>query len=214
STLSIAVFFYWLFLSNQDCGLKAYGSFEGVLKSAAEHKQIILSLITALLTIFCGLLLHKTSRAMLKRAWSYFAARILMVVGKSKSAAVFYFRRPLTILAVFALTVFLQLIVITGFWLLGSNMGIEAGIRYYLVFFPMTWVLGALPISVGGAVIVEGGLVTLFTHFAGVSVEKALAIALCQRLVWMLASLPGAIIHLSGAHLPKDFSVDYDKPII
>jgi hypothetical protein len=34
---------------------------------------------------------------------------------------------------------------------------------------------------------------------------------LCQRAVWMLASLPGAAIHLVGAHLPKDFSVDYDQ---
>jgi hypothetical protein len=29
----------------------------------------------------------------------------------------------------------------------------------------------------------------------------------------MLASLPGAVIHLSGAHLPKDFFVDCNKPI-
>lgn len=214
STLSIAVFFYWLFLSNQDCGLAALGNYKDVLKLAAEYKLVIFSFIAVLAVIFCALFLHSTSRAMLKRTWSYFAARLLTIIGKAKSAAVFYFRRPLTILAVFALTVFLQLIVITGFWLLGSNMGIEAGIKYYLVFFPMTWVLGALPVSVGGAVVVEGGLVTLFTHFAGVSVEKALAIALCQRLVWMLASLPGAIIHLFGAHLPKDFSVDYNEPII
>jgi hypothetical protein len=29
----------------------------------------------------------------------------------------------------------------------------------------------------------------------------------------LLASLPGAAIHLLGAHLPKDFFVDYDQPI-
>jgi hypothetical protein len=27
----------------------------------------------------------------------------------------------------------------------------------------------------------------------------------------LFASLPGAVIHLIGAHLPKDFSIDYDE---
>jgi hypothetical protein len=74
-------------------------------------------------------------------------------------------------------------------------------------------VLGAVPISIGGAGIVEGLLFFMFTKFAGVDEGPALALALCQRIVWMLTSLPGAAIHLFGAHLPKDFSVDYERPI-
>jgi len=70
-----------------------------------------------------------------------------------------------------------------------------------------------LPISIGGAVVVEGSLAYLFIHFAGVEAEAALALALCQRMVWMIASLPGAAIHLMGAHLPKDFFIDYNKSI-
>ena len=67
--------------------------------------------------------------------------------------------------------------------------------------------------SISGAVVVEGSLYYLFTHFAGVGKEQAMAIALCQRAIWMLTSLPGAVIHLVGAHLPKDFFIDYDKPV-
>jgi hypothetical protein len=63
-------------------------------------------------------------------------------------------------------------------------------------------------------VVVEGTLFYLFVNFAGVEKEAALALVLCQRIVWMLASLPGAVIHLVGAHLPKDFFVDYDKPVV
>jgi len=33
-------------------------------------------------------------------------------------------------------------------------------------------------------------------------------VAVVQRIVWMLASIPGAIIHVSGVHLPADFSVE------
>lgn len=119
----------------------------------------------------------------------------------------------MTILAVFGLTVFVQIMVITGFWFLGINMGIGASIKYYYVFFTLTWVLGAIPVSIGGVVVVEGSLVILFTQLAGVDESAAWAIALCQRAVWLLASLPGAAIHLLGAHLPKDFFVDYKKSI-
>jgi uncharacterized membrane protein YbhN (UPF0104 family) len=110
----------------------------------------------------------------------------------------------------FGLTVFLQLLTITGFWFLGRNIGVDVSIKYYYVFFTLTWVLGAVPISIGGVAVVEFSLVALFIKFAGVSKEAAAALALCQRAVWMLASLPGAAIHLMGAHLPKDFFIDYD----
>ena len=58
---------------------------------------------------------------------------------------------------------------------------------------------------------VEFTLAYLFINFAGVAPEAAGALALCQRAVWMLTSLPGAVIHLTGMHLPKDFSIDYQS---
>ena len=73
--------------------------------------------------------------------------------------------------------------------------------------------IGAVPVSIGGAVVVEVLLASMFINFAGVGEEPASALALCQRAVWMLASLPGAAIHLIGAHLPKDFFIDYKKSI-
>ena len=102
-------------------------------------------------------------------------------------------------------------------------MGIKAGLRYYYVFFTLTWVLGAVPVSIGGAVVVEGMLAYLFITFAGTARHAASTLVLCQRAVWMLASLPGAVIHLVGAHLPgggknglqspKDFFIDSKNSI-
>jgi len=43
--------------------------------------------------------------------------------------------------------------------------------------------------------------------------QEALALALCQRFIMLFASLPGALIHMIGAHLPKDFFVDYQEPV-
>lgn len=212
STLIIAGFFYTVFMRNQAEAVTFTGS-SGPLKFLAEHKGTILSLIVAFVVIFCTMLWHRRGRILLQRTWFRIRTHSLRAFEKCKNALIVYSGSPLTIFAVFVLTVALQIMVITGFWLLGKNLGIPASLKYYYVFFTLTWVLGALPISVGGAVVVEGTLAYFFIHYAGVEKEAAFALVMCQRIIWILASLPGAVIHLVGAHLPKDFFVDYDKPV-
>jgi uncharacterized membrane protein YbhN (UPF0104 family) len=133
----------------------------------------------------------------------------LTMARKFWAAVVIYGRNPLTILAAFGLTLLLQSIVITGFWLIGRRIGIEVSAKYYFVFFPLTWGFGAIPVSIGGAGVVEGGLAVLFVKVAGAAKVQALAIALIQRAVWIVAALPGAWIHWTGRHLPKEIAIDY-----
>jgi len=212
STLIIASFFYLLFLRGQGTVIPSDNQ-GGFLNSIAEHKGIILLATAAVLLAFCILLLCKQGRTILIKVWLSIRTHSIRIISRLKNAIFIYCHSPLTILAVFGLTVFLQIITITGFWFLGTNLGIEASIKYYYVFFTLTWVLGAVPVSIGGAVVVEVFLASLFIKFAGVGEEAASALALCQRAVWMLASLPGAMIHLTGAHLPKDFFVDHNRSI-
>ena len=212
STLAIAAFFYRLFLRGKGAVITSSDR-SSFLDSVAEYKEVLLWVFAAIVVIFCILLLHKTNRLILAKVWLYIRERSMRMIVKLKDAIIIYCSKPGTILVVFGLTVLLQLLTITGFWFLGVNLGVDVSIKYYFVFFTLTWVLGAIPISIGGAVVVEGGLAYLFVKFAAVEPEAALALALCQRAVWILASLPGAAIHLFGAHLPKDFSIDYKKPI-
>jgi len=213
STLIIAAFFYMLFLRNQADAVTFTGR-SGPLKLLIEYKWIIILAIGVLVAIFCVLLLNRRGRVLLQKAWFHIRINSLRAFQKFKNALIAYSGSPLTILAAFVLTVSLQIMVITSFWFLGKNLGITASLKYYYVFFTLTWVLGALPVSVGGAVVVEGTLAYLFIHYAGVEKEAAFALVMCQRIIWILASLPGAVIHLLGAHLPKDFFVDYDKPVV
>jgi len=207
STLIIASFFYTLFLRGRGSVITRSDEEQGAfLKSVAEYKGLLLWVAGAIVVVFCGFLLHKRGRAVLEKVWSSICVHGARMIKKLRSAIVLYCSKPLTILTVFGLTFFLQILTITSFWFLGVNLGIEASIKYYYVFFTLTWVLGA-----GGAVVVEGLLAYLFVQIAGVKAETALALALCQRIVWMLASSSGAVIHLMGAHLPKDFFIDYDN---
>jgi len=211
-TLSIAVFCYLFFFRDQLSAITFSGQ-DSLFRSIAEYKWLFLCVVVVIVVVFCGFLLHRRGRLMLRKSWSYICVHGAKIFEKLKNTTVIYCRKPLTILAVWGLTVFLQLLTITGFWFLGRNLGVNASIKYYYLIFALTWVLGAVPVSIGGAVVIESLLAYFFILFAGVEAEPALALALCQRAVWMLASLPGAAIHLMGAHLPKDFFIDYNKSI-
>jgi len=214
STLVIAVFFYSVFLRGRGSVITAKDeSRGGFFRFVAEYKWIVFWVVVGAAVIFLLLFLHKQGRKMLLKAWSYFRVLSVRAFGKLKDAIIVYCSKPLIIFAVFGLTVFLQILTITGFWFLGRDIGITASVKYYYVFFTLTWVLGAIPVSIGGAVVVEVLLASLFVKFAGVGEEAASALALSQRAVWMLTSLPGVVIHLIGAHLPKEFSIDHNTSV-
>jgi len=129
--------------------------------------------------------------------WKLWFDRILQAIK-------LYCCSPVTLLAAFVLTFICQAIPIYGLYLVGKDLGIPANIRYYFMFFPMSWIIGIIPISVGGAGVMELGLKGLFGKVAQVTTEQGLGLALAQRLIWLITSIPGVIIHLTGKHLPKD----------
>jgi len=221
TTLLIAVFCYGIFLSGRQ-PIISYSPKEGLLGGVFTHKWLVAAVAAAVAALLAVTVLYRPANPRLAKLFSSIRTPVITVFAKFKNAAVMYFTSSGTILVAVAMTVFLQITVITAFWFLGMSMGIDAGVKYYYVFFTLTWVLGPVPVSIGGAVVVEAALVWLFTNVAGVAAEAALALALCQRIVWMLASLPGAAIHLIGAHLPKDdaqipalnnFSIDCSESI-
>ncbi|HSW00503.1 MAG TPA: lysylphosphatidylglycerol synthase transmembrane domain-containing protein [Sedimentisphaerales bacterium] len=160
----------------------------------------------AVLTVFW---IHPAGRARLRslaaRGWS----KSVELAVEMRQVVVVYCSKPWQLLLVALMTVFSQVTVILAFWLLGRNLGMEAGLRYYLVVFPVMWVVAAVPVSIAGLGVFEAGMVEMFGFLAGTPAEQALALAFCQRFVWVLTSLPGGLIHLLGAHLPReDISVD------
>jgi len=206
-TLIIAVFFYLLVLQAQGDS-SSFSSKDITPAPLFVHKRFLFWSAVGVAVVFFGLLLYRPGQAMLAKGWSYFTVQGLAVFKQLKDAIIVYCSSPTIILVAFGLTIVLQIVTITGFWFLGVNLGITVSIEYYYICFTLAWVLGVLPISIGGAVVVEGLLVVLFTRLTSVGAEQALALALCQRIVWMIASLPGAAIHIAGAHLPRDFSID------
>jgi uncharacterized membrane protein YbhN (UPF0104 family) len=193
SSLIMAGFCYFVLLRGVNLGVSPKAA-SGILKWAVIAVAALGILVAAI----------PAGRKLAAKVFQH----LVTFAKKLWTAAVLYGSNPLTILAAFGLTFLLQGIVITGFWLIGRRIGIEAGLKYYFVFFPLTWGLGAIPVSIGGAGIVEGGLAVLFIEIAHTARVPAVAIALIQRAVWIVAALPGAWIHWTGRHLPKEMQIE------
>ena len=139
---------------------------------------------------------------------------------RAQAAVNLYFRKPFALCGCVILTFLAQCLPIIAFWLMGRSMQIDAPVKYYFVFFPISWVLAAIPISIGGLGVLEVGVAGLFASLPGVSNIQGVALALCQRMIFICGSFPGILIHLMGAHLPSDnlgkpeeFLIDSDEKI-
>lgn len=209
--LSVLVFMaiptYAIFVRGQipaDGGQSTHS--KGGLASYGESALWGLAVLTGGVAI---LAIHPASRARLRRLGARIRAKGQLLLSETRQTVVIYCSKPWTLLLVVLLTFFSQVTVILAFWLLGRNLGIEAGLKYYLVVFPVMWVVAAVPVSIAGLGVFEAGMVEMFGLLSGVPAEQAMVLALCQRFIWVIASLPGGMIHLLGAHLPReDISVD------
>jgi len=209
----MAAFSYWLVPLDSQIGHLKLRPNINLVQSFGQSPWIALSIAAGAVMLAALFLLTGRGRELLSMAYKFITEKGSRALVKTRSAFQLYCRSPVTIIWAFVITIVCQVLQIVGFSLVGENIGIPAPIKYYFVFFPISWVIGALPISPGGAAVVEGGLVFLFTRIPGVMPEQALALALYQRMVWLIASVPGAGIHLAGAHLPKHFFIDYNKSI-
>lgn len=88
-------------------------------------------------------------------------------------------------------------------WLLGRAAGVTLPFTYCLVFHPVLSVMMALPVSIGGFGVREGG----YLYFLGlIDVDDSIAVTI--GLLWwgvtvVVGLLGGALFFLNGAELPK-----------
>lgn len=208
SLVMMAVFFWLLFPVEGTLGEESEVSEKaGLLAKLAAHKPIVAIVGLSIVGLVVFVLVFGPTRRLLKKV----LITALSHRQRVQTAVSLYCRKPLTLLSTIFLTFIAQSLPIIGFYLMGRAMGIPAPAKYYFVFFPLSWVLGALPVSIGGIGVLELGLAGMFMALPEVTQQQGIVLALCQRFVFILGSLPGIVIHVIGAHLPsnkEEFFVD------
>jgi uncharacterized protein (TIRG00374 family) len=179
-----------------------------LIQSAIEYRWIFIGIGITLVILAAIFIANVRGRMILRGLLQLISQKTMIVLAKVIEMIRIYYDKKLVIVGALLLTFCCQGLFIIGMILIGFGLGMTAPIKYYFIFFPISWLLGTLPISVGGAGIMEWWLKEMFIRICSVPSGQALALALCQRFFWLIGSLPGVVIHLIGAHLPKDFFVD------
>lgn len=209
----MAFFCYWFIPVDGQKQRLEFSFNLGILERLTEYRWIFAAVGVALVVVLLAFISNASGRNLLATGYRVFRARAAMVLQKIRNAISIYYSKKLALLLALLLTFCCQSIFILGMWLVGRQIGIDVHPKYYFVFFPIAWLLGALPISIGALGIWEGVLKLMFAKVAIGVDEHLSALALYHRIIWLFGSLPGVMIHLLGAHLPKDFFVDYKKSV-
>jgi uncharacterized membrane protein YbhN (UPF0104 family) len=94
-------------------------------------------------------------------------------------------------------------------FLAASALGIQLPFRMFVAIIPIVYLVGRLPISLGGIGVVEGTFV-LFASLMGIAVDSALAIAFLAQATMIVILLPGAIAYLMKASEGKTAAAEGD----
>lgn len=211
-TIAMAFLSYWL-IPAKGTGAELKLGTDFHIASLAAKLLIVIAAFILLAAVFVAIMYYnrRLRPTFLKYAF-ILSLKWIFWVGRIIKAVKLYCTKPFALLFAVLLSFICQALPIYGLYLIGRNLGIEAHIKYYYVFFPLSWIIGIIPISVGGAGVMELGLKGLFGKVAEVTASQGLILALAQRLTWLLTSIPGVIIHITGRHLPDELNSELKKP--
>jgi len=135
-------------------------SFElNFFRHLAEYKSVFIWLGAAIAVVIVLLVSNSRGRNLLSRGFHIIGA----------------------IIGALLLTFCCQGMTVMAMWLVGKEIGIDVSAKYYFIFFPVSWLLGAIPISVGGLGIMEGWLKMMFMQVGTMSGKNALWVRICLK---------------------------------
>ena len=207
-TVAMVFLSYWL-IPKGDTGTQfTLGADFSLVSLSIKFLLAILILVILAAIVLAIMYYSRKLRPILLKYIFIFAIRWKIWFDRILTAIKLYCSRPFILLLAVILTFICQSMPVYGLYLVGKNLGIQANLRYYLMFFPLSWIIGIIPISVGGAGVMELGLKGLFGKVAQVTETQGLILALTQRITWLIVSIPGVIVHLTGKHLPNKEEIE------
>lgn len=124
------------------------------------------------------------------------AGRYLGYLGRLSER---YFQVYSTVSAIsvqLGLSIFIHLLTMTTYFMIGCGVGMNFPLQVYLVLVPPVILLTILPISLAGWGVREGAMVGFFL-LVGADKSKVLTFSILYGLVALIASLPGLAVYLT-----------------
>jgi len=133
-------------------------------------------------------------------------------IAAAGDAAMRYRRRPGSMAWAVAISLVSHLSFVTFVALMGASLSIPAGWKDYFLYVPLIYIIGAIPLTPGGVGWVENWYLRFFeSPLCGAS--TILVLALLARLVPMLWGLPGAVVAVTGARVPRPGEIEAELSV-
>ncbi len=120
-----------------------------------------------------------------QKGWSF--------VQKTLSSLTIWLKKPLSLLTAFAFTAGNLLCVSGAYYFLIQGMGDDLAYWQILGLVSVGYFLGLMPFTINGYGWHEATMITLFVQVGGVNSGTTAVVVVLQRLLMVLASLPGAL---------------------
>ena len=121
-------------------------------------------------------------------------------IGAAGDAARLFRRRWLRLARLSGASIVVPVVWITSLILIGRSLSLGVPWYVYFLYIPLIYIIGSVPLTPGGVGWVEN---LYLAFFAATNPNGVLAFALLARLIPMFWALPGLVVALTGARVPK-----------
>lgn len=184
------------------------------LQSFEQLHQPILAAAAVLgaLALMLGFLFSDRVRRKLHGQKFYGRLPIAHHIAAAGDAVQLYKQRLGTLLQAIGITVGAHIVFVGAIVMVGMSLSMDVPIWKYFIFIPLIYIAAALPLTPGGVGVVEGLYQAAFVSET-CSSSQVLALALIVRVIPMFWGLPGAIVAVTGAKIPKVGELEHELGI-
>ncbi len=161
----------------------------------------VLVLLAGVSTMMMILLSRRLRRALRLRKF-YQKLPIAHHISAAGDAARTYRSQVRGLMKAGLINVVSQTLYVGAIALVGVSLALDVEWFSYFAYIPLVYILGAIPLTPGGVGLVETFFVQFFQS-PTVNPSEILAMALIARLIPILWGLPGALVAVTGAKVPK-----------
>ena len=118
--------------------------------------------------------------------------KLLAFIRKLIQDLLFWLKRPKNLLLSLFFTLIHEALLFGMLWFFLRSVGADVSFWVIASIYSLSYLATLIPLSIGGLGIQEMSITYLYSHFGGVSVQAALALAVLTRMAFVFNSLPGA----------------------
>ncbi|MBS3734828.1 MAG: flippase-like domain-containing protein [Phycisphaerae bacterium] len=176
----------------------------GLETFADIRDAVIVAAVVAVAVVFILVfLLSRRFRRVLHLDKLYGRLPMAHHIARAGDAAVLYRKRIGVLFRAVLMTFGAHAFFVGAIAMCGASLGLAIPWYQYLLYIPLIYIIGSVPITPGGVGVMEAAFVHFFVNAPAVGASEVFAMALLARLVPIVCGLPGAIVAVRGAKLPK-----------